>query len=151
VKIRFSLRTFLIFIAMLAGALYWRVRPAIVAKQFALAIGKRDYTRADKWVRRHPNEDQSWPHFEPFTSWLDDSETLEMKVGWQNPDWRDWVVGRRRGSCVVVSTSNGMVYGSQLPLIATATSIDVGNVNGAGGLQYQISDKLDDWVEYFQK
>jgi hypothetical protein len=44
-----------------------------------------------------------------------------------------------------------MVYGSQLPLTATATSIDVGNVTGAGGFQYQFSDRLDDWVEYFQK
>jgi hypothetical protein len=127
------------------------VRPAVVANQFAQAIAERDYTKADTLVRL-PNDIQSWKvDFESFASWSKGAETLEMKVSWQAPDWRDWLFGRRRGSCIAVRTSDGIVNGSQFPLIATATSIDVGKVTGAGGFQYKFSAKLDDWVEYFQE
>ncbi|HEY3395590.1 MAG TPA: hypothetical protein VGK58_23010 [Lacipirellulaceae bacterium] len=150
-KFRFSLRAFLIGIALLAGALYWRVRPSIVAHQFAQAIADRDYTAADTWVRRQHNPVSSWRvDFESFASFSKDAQTLEMKVSWQKPNWRDCLAGRRRGQCVAVKTSDKYVYGYQFPLTATATSIDVADVSGAGGFRYQFSDKLEDWIQYYQ-
>jgi hypothetical protein len=131
-------------IALLASALYWRVRPAIVANQFARAIAEKDYMRADTLVRRRSG-------LESFSSRSKNAETLEMKVSWQKPSWRDWLAGRRRGSGVTVRASDGMVMGSQFLLTATATSIDISEMHEVGGFQYQFSSKLDDWVEYFQK
>jgi hypothetical protein len=131
--------------------LYWRARPEIVAHKFARAIADRDYTRADRWVRRQSNPVQiSKEGFESFASFSEGAETLEMKVIWQEPNWRDWLAGRRHGKCVAVRTSDAYVFGYQFPLTATATSIDVGDLAETGGFRWQISDRLDDWVEHFQ-
>lgn len=89
-KLRFSLRTMLIVTAVLAGFVFWRTRPATIARQFLYAVESERFADADALCVR--------PEDRFFEGWRTRGRWTAITVSFEKQSAVDWLLGRRRGS-----------------------------------------------------
>jgi hypothetical protein len=117
-KLRFSIRGILIATTLLASALYWRTRPAMIAADFESAIGNSQFERADALVVQSKGAAQ-------FAKLSERAERLEMKAVFDEPTINDWLAGRRRGHFTMTAKFDRYVIAQEGSLTATVAGVRV--------------------------
>jgi hypothetical protein len=86
-RVRYSLRTLVVAMALAPAAAYWFCLPTVNAHRFAATLATGDYEAAKGMCvdqeHAYPGEEKSWMSF-------------KASVGIEKVTWRDWALGRRR-------------------------------------------------------